>query len=254
MRSNATAGGVCSNPPIDVILRLTIEKRAHLLLVVLSFAFLVPPHASGDELKILSRNEWKARSAKETGIIETHVEAALVARGPSRYLTVHHTGVPATGAPLAVKMRKHQALMFQYSIIGEERGHTATKHIFLRDTPYHFYIDGAGRVAEGRELRFAAFSNTTYLTPIEQHITVALEGDFNTARPTGAQMRSLVELLQILAKRYAIKLANIGYHQSVVAQRVRPDGSVEYGTACPGKNLIARFNEVRTELQRRGIN
>ena len=138
-------------------------------------------------------------------------------------------------------------------ISGVDHGRATTKHIFLRDSPYHFFIDAAGHVAEGRALRFAAYSNTTYLTPIEQHITVAVEGDLNKAQPTDAQMGSLVELLALLAKRHAVKLANIGYHQNVVAQRSRADGSVQYGTDCPGKYLIARFVALRSELQRKGI-
>ena len=238
---------------LRVIQKLRMMERQHWLRIVLSLALLLPLHASGEELKILSRKEWKARPAKQTEIIEARIEEALVPRGPSRYLTVHHTGVPARRAALPENMRKHQALMFQYSISGEGHGGATTKHIFLRDSPYHFFIDAAGHVAEGRALRFAAYSNTTYLTPIEQHITVAVEGDLNQVQPTDAQMRSLVELLALLAKRHSIKLANIGYHQNVVAQRVRADGSVEYGTDCPGKNLIARFVALRSELQRKGI-
>ena len=226
-----------------------MKERPHGWRIVLSLALLLPLHASGNELKILSRQEWKARPAKQDEIIEARIEEALVPRGRARYLTVHHTGVPARRATLPEKMRKHQALMFQYSI---SVGH-GTRHIFLRDSPYHFFIDAAGDVAEGRGLRFAAYSNTAYLTPIDQHITVAVEGNFNQVQPTDAQMRSLVELLALLAKRHSIRLANISYHQNVVAQRLGADGEVEYETDCPGKYLIARFGALRFELQRKGI-
>ena len=238
---------------LRVIQKLRMMERQHWLRIVLSLALLLPLHASGEELKILSRKEWKARPAKQTEIIKARIEEALVPRGQSTYLTVHHTGVPARRASLPEKMRKHQALMFKYSISSVSHGRATTKHIFLRDSPYHFFIDAAGHVAEGRALQFAAYSNTTYLTPIEQHITVAVEGDLNQVQPTDAQMESLVELLAMLAKRHAIKLANIGYHQNVVAERLRADGSVEYGTDCPGKYLIARFVALRSELQKKGI-
>ena len=241
---------------IEMMLRLPQTLRmtwqARLLFLILSLGLLPPLQASCDELKIISRKEWKARPAKQTEVIEARVEEAMVPRGSARYLTVHHTGVPASRAPLAQKMQKHQALMFDYSISSEEHGRTTTKHIFLRDSPYHFFIDAAGHVAEGRELHFAAFSNTTYLTPIKQHITIAVEGDFNREEPSDAQMRSLIELLADVAKRYSIKLADINYHQNVVAKRVQADGSVQYGTDCPGKNLIARFAEIRSELHEKG--
>lgn len=214
---------------------------------------LLPIEVLCGDLKILSREQWRAQPAKEAEIVETRVEKELIARGPTSYLTVHHTQERATQTPLPEKLRKHQSLMFQYYIDGGTEGRRTTTHIFLRDTPYHFLIDASGKVAEGRELRFAAYSNTKYLTPIEQHITVVLEGDFNRTQPTGAQMQSLVELLADLAERYRIKLANVGYHQDVVAKRTLADGSVQYGTDCPGKNLIARFGEIKAQLAKRGI-
>ena len=68
-----------------VMLRLTqtlrMNGQARPLFLILSLGLLPPLQASCDELKILSRKEWKARPAKQTEVIEARVEEALVPRG-----------------------------------------------------------------------------------------------------------------------------------------------------------------------------
>ena len=80
-----------------------------------------------------------------------------------------------------------------------------------------------------------------------------MEGDLNQVQPTDAQMRSLVELLALLAKRHSITAREYRLPSERGRPAMRADGSVEYGTDCPGKNLIARFVALRSELQRKGI-
>ena len=62
------------------------------------------------------------------------------------------------------------------------------QHIFLGDVPYHYYISAQGEVAQGRELKFTAFSNTIYKTPVATHITMVLEGNFENEAPTQQQL------------------------------------------------------------------
>jgi hypothetical protein len=225
-----------------------------LKLLALLTCFLFAGEVVGAETKILKRSDWKAQAAKENQEIRVRVEKELLKRRPAVYLTVHHSQTPATTMPFAEHLRKHQELMWHYTIDSESKDKPITTHVILRDTPYHFLINSTGEVAEGRELRFAAYSNTEYLTPIAQHITVVLKGDFDKTQPTDAQISSLIGLLADLAKAHNIKLENIGYHQGVVKKEVDKAGRVSYGTSCPGKNLIGRFEQIKAELSKRGVN
>ena len=145
--------------------------------------------------KIISRTEWKAKPAIakrsppiQTGMIDgvTVVsENAMPPREAAFYLTFHHDVVPAKpNKPTVEKMRTFQRNMQDGYWIG------TTKHIYLGDTPYHFYVSSTGDIAEGRELKYAAYSNTVYKTPIEQHITIVLEGNFTKDKDEPTELSS----------------------------------------------------------------
>jgi hypothetical protein len=201
-------------------------------------------------LKILTRNDWKAKPPIEkrippikevkTGPVQKVAENVMLPREKAVYLTVHHNLEDVVNSPLPQQLRDHQNLMFEYFIDYPN----FRKYIYMGDTPYHFFIDSTGQVAEGRELRFAARSNTEYATPIAQHITVVLEGNFEKIQPTNEQMQSLVTLLHTLATEHDIALKNIGYHKTAA----KPGQ-----TTCPGKNLINRFGEVAAALAKLGL-
>lgn len=119
------------------------------------------------------------------------------------------------------------------------------QHVKWGDIPYHFFVNKNGAVAEGRELRFAAGSNTIYKTPIENHITVVLDGNFEASEPTPSQLRALTNLLERLAKQYNIRLGNISSHKSVAVE--------DTPTICPGEKLLTQIPEIKRELIKRGI-
>lgn len=157
------------------------------------------------------------------------------------YLTIHHTGGPIkANKPFAKKLLDFQALMqggydIQYP--------KYLAHVTFGDIPYHYFISVRGEIAEARQLKYSARSNTIYKTDIREHITVVLEGNFEVDQPTDAQLKALVEILTSLAKQHKIPLQNIGYHRT----------ATEKFTICPGKNLISKMDMIKEELTKAGI-
>lgn len=212
-------------------------------IIVLSF-----PIISQSEPAILLRTEWKAKPAIEnrtpqikevkTGKHLVAAENSMPKRKTAIYLTVHHTGRSASKSELPDNLKNFQELMFGYTI---NYGNGIKKEIHLGDIPYHYFIDRKGNIGEGRELKFAAYSNTIYETPIENHITVVLDGDFNEDKPSSNQIDSLTNLLEHLAVKYNISRSNIKVHSDVAE------------TECPGKKLKAKMADIDKNLASRGV-
>lgn len=164
---------------------------------------LVPPGTA-----YLPREAWGAQGpAKE-----------MPPHTPHR-ITIHHTATrqaPARG--LDDKMRALQRFSQTESPLASGR----MKPVW-GDIPYHFYIDHAGRVAEGRELRYAGDSNTAY--DPAGHVLIVLEGNFEEELPTAAQLESLARLTWWHARRWDVQPGRIGVHRDFA------------DTLCPGRNL-----------------
>jgi hypothetical protein len=222
---------------------------AGLLRAALAISLLFSTSCIAFAQEIISRQQWRAHAAIakrqppiQTGRIGDTItvsENELIPRQKADYLTVHHTAVPARpGVKTAVKLREFQQQMQNGYWINTP---SLRKQIFLGDIPYHYYISAQGDVAEGRELEFAAYSNAQYRTPIANHITVTLEGNFQTQKPSEEQVSALIELLTMLAKEHAVPLNHISYH-AAVAQ-----------TDCPGQNLIQKWPDIVEALKSNGV-
>ena len=159
---------------------------------------------------LLTREEWRAHPPTK----------AMQPNTPTR-LTIHHTGTnPSMNKTLDAKLRALQSFSQADSRLADGRMKVA-----WADVPYHYYIDVAGRTAEGRQARFLGDSNTDY--DLRGHLSIVLEGNFDTAPPSNAQVRTLTSLLRSLAATYHIRPENIGAHKQFAK------------TACPGRHLMA---------------
>lgn len=170
-----------------------------------------------DPSSVLSRAGWGA--AKRRG--------SPVAMAPT-HVTVHHTQGPQTmdAATTAQVVRNIQHF---------HMANTDGKHGW-DDIGYHFLIDGAGRVVEGRPAEtlgaHAGGAN-------DQNIGISMMGDFNKVRPTDAQVESLTRLISFLALKYGQNPSRAGF--------LEPHRHYDQ-TDCPGHNMMAILDALRQRV------
>lgn len=178
---------------------------------------------------IMSRAGWRAarRKGSPVAMTPTHV-------------TVHHTegAQTMTAAATAAEVRNIQ----HYHMYGRAR---EGKDIW-EDIGYHFLIDGAGRVVEGRPAEtlgaHAGGAN-------ENNIGIAMMGNFMRVKPTAEQVESLTRLVSFLAVKYKQDPSKDGF--------LEPHRRYNH-TDCPGTNMMAilealhrRVDEKTLELEAR---
>ena len=99
------------------------------------------------------------------------------------------------------------------------------------DLPYHFMIAPDGRIFEARSVEYEPESNTKY--DLQGHIGVELMGNFESQRPSEAQLKSLVALTAWLCQEKQIDPAEIATHRDRAKKQ----------TVCPGKDLYRYFDD-----------
>jgi hypothetical protein len=149
---------------------------------------------------LLSREGWNAEPA-----IKTRMK-----RHKIREITVHHIGFSQD--PSKSLEQKLQRLQKH-----------AQRNKPWGDIPYHFFIDLDGKIAEGRDLKYAGDTNTGYNPANRVHIV--LEGNFDVEQPSSKQRSSLQSLVTTMRRKYGLANSKIYGHGDHAP------------TACPGKNL-----------------
>jgi hypothetical protein len=92
------------------------------------------------------------------------------------------------------------------------------------DIPYHYVIDLDGNIYEGRDIRFAGDTHTEY--DPAGHALIEVVGNYEESEPNQAQLDAVVELMTMLAAKYAIEPDAIRGHRDFSDR-----------TVCPGKHL-----------------
>lgn len=170
----------------------------------------------GASTGIMSRAGWGARARKgeAEAMRPTHV-------------TVHHTDGNQT---FTAEDTAREVKQIQYYHM---YGRAAEGKDVWSDIGYHFLIDGAGRVVEGRPAEtlgaHAGGAN-------DKNIGISMMGDYNKLKPTDAQVRSLTRLVTFLAIKYRQNPTRDGFLEP----------HLHYGqTDCPGRNMMAILQELR---------
>jgi len=172
----------------------------------------IAPIAAG--VTAIRRSNWT-----RSGPIRSKVNAMS---GISK-LTIHHEGwtpvnftSQSATADRLEKIRKYHT--------GENR---------WGDIGYHYIIDRAGRVWEGRPIEYqgAHVKNNN-----EHNIGILVLGNFDKQSPSSAQLQSLYGTTGALTKQHRIKTALVRSHQEINK------------TACPGKNLQNQMDALRRHV------
>lgn len=165
-------------------------------------------------LQAIGRSNWT-----RTGPVRSKVNAMS---GISK-VTIHHEGWTAvnftnesTTADRIEKIRKY---------------HVGEKH--WGDIGYHFIIDRAGRVWEGRPIQYQG----AHVSQNNEHnIGILVLGNFEKQSPSSAQLKSLYATTAALKNEHRIKTALIRSHREI-----NP-------TTCPGKNLQSQMDGLRRHV------
>lgn len=76
---------------------------------------------------------------------------------------------------------------------------------------------------------------------------ICIDGNFEIAEPTADELYALVQVVAVKTRAWGWKKKDIWrltYHQEA-GIKYSPE---RYGTACPGKNVIRRFTEIRAQV------
>lgn len=138
-------------------------------------------------------------------------------------ITLHHGGVPyRKGRVTAEYLRSLQAWSRR------EKG--------WADVPYHYVIDPAGVIHEGRPIGFAGDTNTDY--DPTGHALVVVLGNFEDEVPSERQLSATVDAMAMIAARHGVSPDRIAGHKDHSGQ-----------TVCPGRHLARYLDDGRFRAQ-----
>jgi len=162
-------------------------------------------------IEIVPRSDWA-----DVGAVQRRMRRA------SKFtrLTVHHAG------GVARRETAFNAVVFRLQSV--QTGHM--NHDF-GDIAYHFVIDYAGRIWEGRSL---AYEGAHVSGANAGNIGIMALGNFEQQRPADLQLDSLVRLVHHLRELYGIAGSGVYGHRDLGH------------SVCPGRYLYGQIDRLRT--------
>lgn len=133
---------------------------------------------------------------------------------PARYITIHHDGM----TPFTSTSRNSAASRLETI----RKSHLRRDGGRWGDIGYHFAIDPAGRLWQGRPL---TWQGAHVKARNEGNIGVVVLGNYERQTVNGAQAAALETTLRSLMRKYNVPVSRVRTHQEWAA------------TACPGRTL-----------------
>jgi hypothetical protein len=183
-------------------------------LILLSGPIAGQPAKPVKELKIISREEWKAKPPAGKMTPQTPVK-----------IGIHHTA--------SVHTEKDSAPAQLRSIQASHMG----KGTNWPDIAYHYFIDAKGQIYKGRADEFKGDTRTEY-NP-QGFVLVCVLGNFEEQKPNQAQLDALTDMVAYLMQKYQVPIDQVYIHKELAK------------TLCPGKNLIEYWTNgyIKKEAQ-----
>jgi hypothetical protein len=138
-------------------------------------------------------------------------------------ITVHHTGMKTD-----YKSTSYRAAVEDIEAIRDF--HTTDKDRKWADIAYHYVVDPAGRVWQGRPL---VYQGAHTKLSNEHNLGIVVMGDFENQFPAAVQLTTLASFMTFLRKLYRVPVAHIYTHGELKS------------TECPGKHLQSYMDRAR---------
>ncbi|MGH7130795.1 MAG: peptidoglycan recognition protein family protein [Phycisphaerales bacterium] len=177
----------------------------------------IPTVPTTGSMSVLPRSAWaKMGVARMNNIVPMN--------GIDR-ITVHHDGMGAFNST-----DQSSAASRIESVRNSHTQRKARDGSLWADIGYHYVIDPAGRVWEGRDVRYQGahveFNN-------EHNLGIMCLGNYNLQRPTAAQKATLDRFVAEQMRRFRVPITRVYTHQEIRS------------TECPGSNLQAYMVQTR---------
>lgn len=176
-------------------------------------------------LEVVPRADWGATAPDIAGSVEGTYDAITNPGGVMLYaaplrdvltcIVVHHTALPLKDGPREIQQKHMQG-----------RGYA--------DIGYHYVIDDAGQIYEGRNLYYRGAHTGGHNTGT---VGIVLTGNFEEIQPTPAQIERLIVLSRALGYQFA--LTHLAGHRDF-----QPGVTV-----CPGRHLAAQLPAVAAQAK-----
>ena len=141
------------------------------------------------------------------------------AQSPIRRITIHHDAIsPSPSGRYDDSVRR---------LIAIRNGHLSHK---WADIGYHYAIDPAGRAWQARPLTYQG-AHVKDQNP--GNIGIVMMGNYEQATPTPEALETLNRLITHEMSRFRVALSNVRTHRELAP------------TACPGRNLQLRMDQIR---------